>query len=86
MKMFQSDWTKVSSLRQVYDDMVDFAKSTGGSTEHLCSWEDFKKNMKGVEGLESIPEDYRDYDVKITADRKVVESFNGYDSETNLNH
>lgn len=86
MKMFQSDWTKVSSLRQVYDDMVDFAKSTGGSTEHLCSWEKFKENMKGVGRLKNIPEEYRDYDVKITEDGKIVESFNGHNYVTDLNH
>ena len=79
MKM--SSWKiEFSSLRELYDSIVQNEKSVGKTD--TISWEVFKEQTQPL--LKSTPTEYRHLDVRISNSGKIIESYKENRKEINL--
>ena len=79
MKM--SSWKiEFSSLRELYDSIVQIEKSVGKTD--TISWEVIKEQTQPL--LKSTPTEYRHLDVRISNSGKIIESYKENRKEINL--
>lgn len=69
-----------SSLRELYDSVVQIERGQGVSD--TISWGEFKGQFQHI--LQDTPTEYRHYDVRLSEDGEVIESYKGTRRVTNL--
>lgn len=79
MPWIESDWEPVTSIRETYDNLFQFHIENGGKIEKFVPWELFREDMRKITKGE-IPDDYHEYEVRVTKDGTITESFNGKDN------
>ena len=77
-----SEWAPISSsLREEYDSLVENLRNHG--TDNVISWETFIRDISPLVGHE-IPTEYRHYDVRVSKDGEVIETYKEIRRVTNL--
>jgi len=74
---------EIFSLRELYDCVVQTNKELG--IKEIVGWDDFKRGIGPLLLRQGVPENYSDYEVKVSKEGKIQESYNNIDREIDLN-